>query len=251
VNETKAVDFATNFYLNSGNKNGKFIKGKSLVCCTQIEDKMPTKNPRIVIKIRNPKEALDRIKATLRKQGYRGSYQEYNFDSLKPVTILPCGIGVYDKSSFPGIYAYEAVVESSTQPKIVRVDRFQVYRKGRNEYLGPKTVLAFHGTSIDGQWIEGNFPHRRVEDIIQEIENQGVEIDALFVCNPGPRKLPKINGQIPYTYVLGTATGRFDLKEGILYGCLGSRDSTLQIKGRPEHIRITEEDLRPKPIIVN
>lgn len=158
---------------------------------------------------------------------------QYTFDKLKPAYILPCGIEVYDSFSFPS-KEDPAEVPYHDDPKLVLLDSFGVEDKETKilRDLGKQTVLTFHGHSDKDSWVQGSRRTRRVQDILKEIEDCGVEIDAIHVCNEAGYRLPSVNGRSKYTYGLHKTVGYFYLRSGHLVCTMSSQK--VQIKGEPE-----------------
>lgn len=138
-----------------------------------------------------------------------------NFNVLTPVSRLSNGIGIYDKTSFPNNLRTARLVDAPAQPQIVNVEDLQVLTD-RLYSSGPKTVLTFHGHSTKRYWRQTFSPHRDVEDIIKEVEKEGIKIDALAICNPGKYVLER-DGIVPYTYAQGIASFNYSVREDGLF----------------------------------
>jgi hypothetical protein len=96
--------------------------------------------------------------------------------------------------------------------------------------LGAKTVLTFHGQSTKDYWRQTFSPNRLVEEVIDEIEKQGIPIDALVICNPGGYILPE-EGGVPYTYAVGKVRLSFTLRDGKLIAHMSREvDGEIKIK---------------------
>lgn len=173
------------------------------------------------------------MKITKRSGPSSIEYRDYLFKELTPLKQTKGGILVYDKTSMPRNYLHESIRESPyRKPILVNVD-FIVVREGEKKTIlrGKKTVLTIHGMSSRNYWKSEK--GQDVEEIINNIEEEGITIDSLFICNSGGYRLPKRNNTHRFTYPLDDSGGQFVYKQGIgFYGILisekilfkGSRD---------------------------
>jgi hypothetical protein len=179
------------------------------------------------------------------------SNHTYSFDELSPVRELSSGIGVYDRTSFPGHYEIERV-GIPNEPQIIVVDRFMVQDPKTERYRdeGRQTVLTFHGISTPDYWRQFVFPHRDMEDILEEIEKEGIPLDVIAVCNPGRYKLPTSEGVSKYTYTRGTpevTPSGYQKESGIVWSRFNPGDGRMIVKGEREYLgAITSEEVDAK-----
>jgi len=78
-----------------------------------------------------------------------GHYEDFGI--LTPITVLPSGVGIYDKTSFPKHLKTARLIAAPEQPQIVKVDDLELLTD-KLYTLGAKTVLTFHGYSTKDYW---------------------------------------------------------------------------------------------------
>ena len=154
--------------------------------------------------------------------------KDYTFDDLVPCSTLDCGIEVYDSTSFLDIYSVQNV---SIPKKPVILKANDVIRKINGDgyvSIGSQNVLFSHGCSTTDSWFPTYDQSRSVEEILREIENEGVEIDLINICNSGGYVLPTKDGVQKYTYPKSKIEGLFCKKEGKVLGRIDSGDINLK-----------------------
>lgn len=155
----------------------------------------------------------------------------YTFDDLEHVYKLPCGIEIYDNTSFSKQDPSHILIPDD--PKLVILDKLTIKDKETevSRDLGSNMLLTFHGYSDKECWVQGSRRTRKVQDILKEIDDCEVKVDALHVCNAGGYRLPAVNGRNKYTYGIGLTYGSFSLCDGRLVCTMSGK---IQIKGEPE-----------------
>jgi hypothetical protein len=127
---------------------------------------------------------------------------------------LPTGLLVADASD---VVADRRLLEISDTPVLFTgVQLFEtpaiIDQRRRMQVIRPwsaQNVLYCHGYSTASKWtLKSGFP---LVKVLAAAAEQGIAIDALFVCNPGRHRL---RGN--YTYVFGNARGSVRLRRGPL-----------------------------------
>jgi hypothetical protein len=131
------------------------------------------------------------------------------WEELRPKAITSSGIEIYNRASFGG--RDHGTLAIPNQPKVIQVDvlRVGIPEPGKGiplRTMGPSSVLTFHGQSTKRYWRQLYHPHSEVEDILREIEEEGVPLDALAICNPRGYELSLRDGTAQYTYSLENAS---------------------------------------------
>ncbi|MFA6889278.1 MAG: hypothetical protein WC254_07325 [Candidatus Woesearchaeota archaeon] len=143
---------------------------------------------------------------TLLPRGPQKNARIYEWSELRPCLQWQAyGLDVYSASSFPNPNEDEVgIVMIPEQPKIVLVNDLKIRtpQTQNPRSLGPNTVLLFHGQSTPDYWRQSHAPHRNITDILEEMDERGIVIDAVMSCNPGAYQLPIQKGRTLRTYPL-------------------------------------------------
>jgi hypothetical protein len=132
----------------------------------------------------------------------------FTLEQFDPVQVLEGRIPVYAAKSFKGRILSGAIT-TPTIPSILVMNDVEII----NQYRGTSShyqmnILYCHGTSTQGSWTLRDDRTVTIMDLLRSIERTSINIDFIYVCNPGNYVLSQQDFlRRAYKYALGKPSG--------------------------------------------